>query len=235
MNNFEKILNEIEEVSKQKKKVEMADILYESFIKLSDKDKEEYKKENNKYIAENKKANIFNEDIILKKAFLRHNARCVLFEGIKETLVELINKYKNKPFGEKTRQKFENEFLERTNCYIYIYKRYSSSDITISPKNHIRTYDLEIWFRDNDGRLFNIFEDNRLKEINIDMLECNHNKDVFIKDIEQRIVAYKESYIKMYQTQQFLEKHIDEHNKLCVDGLDTIYNKNHIYKKYCEV
>lgn len=211
----------------------MVDILYESFSKLSAENKEEYIKEHNKYIAEVKKTDTFNEDIKLKVAFLRHNARCTLFEEIKELLVELINKYKNKPFGEKTRRKFRDEFFEKTNKKYYVYIDNNCDAYIKISTNYNILYDLTIYFRNNEGKLFDILKENRLQEVNVSMLECEYNKDTFIKDIEQRIVAFKESYIKVYQAQEFLEKHMDEHNELCVMGLDTFYNKNHIRKKYC--
>lgn len=64
---------------------------------------------------------------------LNSNAKIALYNETIPVVLEVLAKYKNKPYGPKTEQKIRDEIKEKTNCSFYISDRYSSQEYHIIP------------------------------------------------------------------------------------------------------
>lgn len=83
-----------------------------------------------------------NNDIEIKIAILKENAKQALFSEIVNTICEIWNKYENKPHGEKTADKIRDEIKRATGHRVYIGNKWDDAHITIYPG--INTYGDEI-------------------------------------------------------------------------------------------
>ena len=73
------------------------------------------------------------EEIIRK---IEHdNERIKIYNKVMPTVLEILKKYNNKPYGEKTRQKISNELKATCNCALYLSNDYHE-DISIVPLNN---------------------------------------------------------------------------------------------------
>lgn len=68
------------------------------------------------------------------------NARRALIEELTETACEILNKYRGKPYGEKTREKISAEIEARTKYRAYIKTEYCKSEITFYPSAAYNSY-----------------------------------------------------------------------------------------------
>lgn len=72
-------------------------------------------------------------DEIIKR--IEHdNNRIMLYKRVMPHILDVLNKYKGKQYGEKTKEKIRQELIEKTGCAVYLYNSWHE-DITIVPLN----------------------------------------------------------------------------------------------------
>ena len=81
------------------------------------------------------------------------NDRQIMFRTAIPHIIDILNKYDGKQYGEKTKQKISNELKEKCNCSLYLYNGWHE-DITICPLNsdgytnyHFRYSDFNIYVK----------------------------------------------------------------------------------------
>lgn len=62
------------------------------------------------------------------------NKRRKLYEEVMPVIIEILNKYDGKRYGEKTREKMNDDLKEKCNCHFYLNNSHSE-DIFIAPLN----------------------------------------------------------------------------------------------------
>lgn len=211
-------------------------------------------KENNKKIDElvNTYSNIigFKEKIAQKRAvekdmcelkeeikgltitikILNSNAKIALFNEVMPQALEVLAKYKNKPYGPKTEKKIKDEIKEKTNCSFYISTRHNSQEYQIIPldfSNNI--YNIECGPKCIDGKQKKLLDDNKIQVLEFNDLALYYTSKEYIENIPQRIKQLKKLYKKAYEKQQELEKICSEYNNLAVGNIKNIYKDKHIY------
>ena len=214
------------------------DCLYDSWFSLTEEEREERRQLIKEREEEIKKVNRFNEDLNIKKQVLKHNMKCALFEEVIPVLIEILDKYENKPIGEKTKDKIYEEFKQRTGCGMY-FKEYPCSDyICFYPltDGFRKFYDLDItlYFKFKvDEKINNeIFVENRLKKIEIENIYCKFNKDSYIEDIKKYIRDYKKLYNNVLKAQTKLKEELKSYDKLLIEGLEELDANSNMRNKY---
>lgn len=212
-------INELEEKIKQ---------LQNTYLNIMDiKERHEKRKtvENELMTLEEKK-----EDLQITIKILNSNAKIALFNEVMPQVLEVLAKYKNKSYGQKTEQKIRDEIKEKINCSFYISSRYSSQEYHIIPLEFINNdYNIECGTKYIDGKQKKLLEDNKIQLPGLNDLTLYYSSKEYIDNIPKRIKDLKRLYKKAYEKQKELEKICSEYNSLTVGSIKNIYKDKNIY------
>ena len=171
------------------------------------------------------------EDLQITIKLLNSNAKIALFNEVMPQVLEVLAKYKNKPYGPKTEQKIKDEINEKTNCGFYISVRYSSQEYHVYPLEfNGNTYDIVCGTKFIDGKQKNLLEDNKIQVPELNDLTLYYTSKEYIDNIPKRIKDLKRLHKKAYEKQQELEKICSAYNSLAVGSIKHIYSDKHIYE-----
>ena len=230
MKKFNAIIREVNQTRQKIKEVEeKTKEIRNTYLNIMDK-KEKYEKmktvENDIVKLEEKKT-----DLQITIKILNSNAKIALYNETLPVVLEVLAKYKNKPYGPKTEQKIKDEIKEKTKCGFYISERYSSQEYHIFPLEfNGNTYDIECGAKFIDGKKKNLLDDNKIQVPELDDLTLYYTSKEYIDDIPVRINKLKELYKKAYEKQQELEKICSDYNSIAIGDIKHIYSDKHIYE-----
>lgn len=221
MKTYNEILKDIEKANNaykaaQEKENEITDKIYNAPDFIT---RREIKKE---YTDALIKAAEKKNDLNITIKILRNNARIALFNDTIPAIIETLEKYKNKPYGEKTRAAISDIIQEKTGARCYISSGYTNSDIKIYPDQ----YNLDITAGTTDG--IKILIDNKIQPIKAENLKLYYINNNYFEDIPAAIKEMKKAYKKAVEKQKELETICDEFNFYAVDGIDRIYKDKYI-------
>ncbi len=115
MKKFNAIIREVKQTQQNIKEVEeKTKQLRKTYLNIMDiKERHEKMKtvENELIRLEEKK-----KDLQITIKILNSNAKIALFNEVMPQVLEVLEKYKNKPYGPKTEQKIKDEIKEKTKC-----------------------------------------------------------------------------------------------------------------------
>lgn len=170
------------------------------------------------------------KDLQITIKILNSNAKIALYNETLPVVLEVLAKYKNKPYGPKTEQKIRDEIKEKTNCDFYISSRYSSQEYHIFPLEFISNYyNIECGPKCIDGKQKKLLDDNKIQVPELNDLTLYYSSKEYINNIPKRIKELKRLYKKAYEKQQELEKICSEYNSLAVGNIKNIYKDKNIY------
>lgn len=212
-------INEVEEKTKQLRK---------TYLNITDIKKRHEKMktlENDIVRLEEKK-----KDLQITIKILNSNAKIALYNEALPVVLEVLAKYKKKPYGPKTEQKIRDEIKEKINCSFYISSRYSSQEYHIIPLEFINNdYNIECGPKCIDGKQKKLLIDNKIQVPELKDLTIYYSSKEYIDNIPKRIKDLKRIYKKAYEKQQELEKICSEYNSLTVGSIKNIYKDKNIY------
>ena len=229
MKKFNEIIKEVNQTRQNIKEVEeKTKEIRNTYLNIMDK-KERYEKmktvENELLRLEEKK-----KDLQITIKILNSNAKIALFNEVIPQVLEVLAKYKNKPYGPKTEQKIKDEIKEKTKCGFYISKRYSSQEYHVFPLEfNGSTYDIECGTKFIEGKQKNLLDDNKIQVPELNDLTIYYSSKEYIDNIPKRIKELKKLYKKAYEKQKELEKICSEYNSLTVGNIKNIYKDKNIY------
>lgn len=170
------------------------------------------------------------KDLQITIKILNSNAKIALYNEVFPVVLEVLEKYKNKPYGPKTEQKIRDEIKEKTNCGFYISVRYSSQEYHIYPLEFTNNdYNIECGTKFVNGKQKKLLDDNKIQVPELNDLTIYYSSKEYIDNIPKRIKELKKLYKKAYEKQQELEKICSEYNNLAVGSIKNIYKDKHIY------
>lgn len=229
MKKFADIIKEVNQTQKKIKEVEeKTKDIRNTYLNIIDK-KERYEKmktvENDIVKLEEKK-----KDLQITIKILNSNAKIALYNETIPIVLEVLAKYKNKPYGPKTEQKIKDEIKEKTKCGFYISVRYSLQEYHVFPLEFLsNNYDIVCGTKFIDGKQKNLLDDNKIQVPELNDLTIYYSSKEYIENIPKRIKDLKRIYKKAYEKQQELEKICSEYNSLAVGNIKNIYKDKHIY------
>lgn len=168
------------------------------------------------------------KDLEITIKLLKNNARVALFNDVVPVIVETLEAYAGKPYGEKTRQKISDIIKEKTGCRCYIYQQYyySAPEINVFPPEH--NNDITIGTK----KEYKILIDNKIQAPVADQLKLYYINNTYFDDIPAAIKEMRKAYKKAYEKQKELETLCDEFNKYAVDGIEHIYKNKYIHERF---
>lgn len=170
------------------------------------------------------------KDLQITIKILNSNAKIALYSETMPIVLEVLAKYKNKPYGPKTEEKIKNEIKEKTNCGFYISIRYSSQEYHIFHLDFSgNNYDIVCGTKYIDGKQKKLLEDNKIQVPELNDLTIYYSSKEYIENIPKRIKDLKRLYKKAYEKQQELEKICFEYNSLTVGSIKNIYKDKNIF------
>lgn len=172
-------------------------------------DLKNYKKELNK-LNELKALDQSDKTNKIKILLQKDNTKIALLEDIAPILVEVWNKYANKPLGEQTRKKIQNEielkFDNNIFCYICNDYYYYNEKISIQTRDATKKYsgDTKIEIVSNNPNYRLVDTQNKIQELKIENLRETDAKTK-IKNLE----ATTNKIIKLHETAEKLQEQIN--------------------------
>lgn len=229
MKKFNEIIKDVNQAYKKIQEVdEKTKELHNTYLNIMDiKERHEKRKtvENELVRLEEKK-----KDIHIAIKILNSNAKIALFNEVMPQVLEVLAKYKNKPYGPKTEEKIKDEIKEKTNCSFYISDRYSSQEYhIISLECSGNTYNIECGAKYIDGKHKKLLDENKIKALEFSDITLYYTSKEYIDNIPKRIKDLKRLYKKAYEKQQELEKICSEYNSLAVGNIKNMYKDKNIY------
>ncbi len=230
MKKFNEIIREVKQTQQKINEVEeKTKVLQNTYLNIMDiKERHEKRKivENDIVRLEEKK-----KDLQITIKILNSNAKIALFNEVMPVVLEVLTKYKNKPYGPRTEEKIKDEIKEKTKCGFYISKRYSSQEYHIFPLEfHCNTYDIVCGTKYIDGKQKKLLDDNKIQVPELSDLTIYYDSKEYIENIPKRIKELKRLYKKAYEKQQELEKICSEYNSIAVGNIKNIYKDKNIYQ-----
>ena len=213
-------INELEEKTKQ---------LRSTYLNIKDikKRHEKIKNVENELLRLEEKK----KDLQITIKILNSNAKIALYNEVLPIVLEVLEKYKNKPYGPKTEKKIKDEIKEKTNCGFYINERYNSQEYHIFPLEFSgNTYNIECGPKFENGEQKKLLINNKIQVVEFEELSLYHTSKEYIENIPQRIKQLKKLYKKAYEKQQELAVVCSEYNSLAVGNIKHIYSDKRIYE-----
>ena len=212
-------INELEEKTKEIRKT------YLNIMDIKKRHEKMKTVENDIVKLEEKK-----EDLQITIKILNSNAKIALYNEVMPQVLEVLAKYKNKPYGPKTEQKIRDEIKEKTNCGFYISDRYSSQEYHVFPLEFsCNTYNIVCGTKCIDGKQKKLLDDNKIQVPELNDLTIYYASKEYIDNIPKRIKDLKKLYKKAYEKQKELEKICSDYNSIAVGDIKNIYKDKNIY------
>ena len=212
-------IKEVEEKTKEIRKT------YLNIVNLKERREKMKTVENEIVKLEEKK-----KDLQITIKILNSNAKIALFNETIPVVLEVLAKYKGKPYGPKTEQKIRDEIKEKTNCSFYISDRYSSQEYHIIPLEFSNNdYNIECGTKYIDGKKKNLLDDNKIQVPELNDLTIYYSSKEYIDNIHKRIKDLKRLYKKAVEKQQELDAICSDYNSLTVGDIKNIYKNKNIY------
>lgn len=229
MKKFNEIIKDVNKTYKKIKELdEKTEELQSTYLNITDiKERHEKRKtvENDLLRLEEKK-----KDLQITIKILNSNAKIALFNDTLPIVLEVLAKYKNKPYGPKTEEKIRDEIKEKINCSFYISDRYSSQEYHIIPLEYsCNTYNIECGPQYIDGKQKKLLDDNKIQALEFNDLTLYYSSKEYIDNIPKRIKELKRLYKKAYEKQQEFDALCSEYNSLAVGNIKNIYKDKNIY------
>lgn len=195
---------------------------------LSEYDREKRKETYKDYTQDLIKAEKATKNLSLTIKFLQNNARISLFHDVMPVLLDILSRYKGKPYGEKTREKIAKELEERIGARAYIGTRYDTDEIRIYPsKSFGNTYTITVGTKPNEHVLI----ENKIQILPFESFSIWYINSRYFEDIQAAIEEMETLYNKAYSMQKELDSVCSAFNKYAVEGIESIYCDKRIYER----
>lgn len=229
MKKFTEILKDVSKayqtIKKIDEKTEELQNTYLNIVNLKERHEKRKDVENDLVRLEEKK-----KDLQITIKILNSNAKIALYNEIMPIVLEVLAKYKNKPYGPKTEEKIKDEIKEKTNCSFYISTRYSSQSYHIIPLEFSsNNYNIECGTKCIDGKQKKLLDENKIQVLEFNNFTLYYTSKEYIDNIPKRIKELKRLYKKAYEKQQELATICSEYNNLAVGNIKNIYKDKNIY------
>lgn len=145
----------------------------------------------------------------------RYNLQVAAFKELTPVIIKVLEKYQNKQYGPRTKDKICDEFKELTGFYITLYDKGFYTKIYTSDMNS--HFSLEINTKNDIKALVN----NRIKVITSKDLWAYGVHD-YVNDIPVHIEKMKEAYTALQSTYKEFDAAMHNYNDLCVGGIEQV-------------
>lgn len=167
-------------------------------------------------------------DSQITQKILINNARVALFYQVMPVALEILTKYKNRPYGDKTRQKISDAVKEKTGCRFYIGRQYSTYTYNLYPDLGLGTsIDIQCGPKYVNGERVPLLINNKISVVMFDELELYYISAEYVENIPDRITELKKLHKQAVEMQQALHAVCESFNNLAGD-ITHIYEDKYI-------
>lgn len=229
MKKFNEILKEVNKTHQKIKEVEEKtkelQNTYLNIVNLKERHEKRKNVENDLVRLEEKK-----KDLQITIKILNSNAKIAIYNETMPIVLDVLAKYKNKPYGPKTEEKIKDEIKEKTNCSFYINTRYSSQTYNIVPLEFSgNTYNIECGPKCIDGKQKKLLDENKIQALEFSDITLYYTSKEYIENIPKRIKELKKLYTLAVEKQKELDAVCSSYNSLAVGNIKNIYKDKHIF------
>ena len=153
----------------------------------------------------------------VKIAILNNNYKIAFFAEILPAIIAVLEKYRGKAYGEKTRKKIREELLQITQCNIY----FSAEEINIykaDNKGYNTPFHLTAYTK-NRARILN--ESNKINAIPAESLRL-YDVSEYIEDIPAALATMEELKARAAALAEELKQTCKEYNRFAAGGIDEL-------------
>lgn len=182
--------------------------------------------ENSDYIKACKTADRMNnaeQRCVIKGYYLQNNAKIALFNEVLPVFVEIINRFKGKRYGEKTRLKISDEIQKKCGCRVFIETSYHEQVAVYGLNCHNVTFSGEY----EDGEQKKVLIDNVIQEVSVDDFSLDYINRTYYENIDEHIKRFEEIREQVNELHAKMKVLIDEYNNGVVDGVPSIKIDNY--------
>lgn len=224
MKKFADIIKEVnktqQNIKEVEEKIKQFQNIYLNIMDIKERHEKRKTVENDIVKLEEKK-----KDLQITIKILKSNAKIALFNETMPTVLGVLAKYNNKPYGPKTEQKIRDEIKEKTNCGFYI----SSQEYHIFPLEFISNdYNIVCGTKYIEGKQKKLLDDNKIQVQELNDITLYYTNKEYIDNIPKRIKDLKRLYKKAYEKQQEFVALCNEYNNLCVGSIKKIYKDKYM-------
>ena len=175
------------------------------------------------------------KDLRIAFHLMQNNARVALYHECMPALLAILEKYKGKPYGEKTRAKIADEMEAATGARAYIGTRYNREEIVIYPASGVGRHgnyqiDCGPVFDSKTGDYKRLLIDNKIQSLSISDFSLWYIKRDFVEDIPGAIETMKAAHARAVQLKRELDAACKDFNAYAVQGIEEITERR-IYDK----
>lgn len=163
---------------------------------------------------------------------LKNNARIAIFHEAMPVLLDILAKYKGKPYGTKTRDKIAAELVERTGFRAYIGLKYSQTEINIYPMiGNSNAYSITVGLKMDSAtkEIPRLLVDNKIQLQPLEAFEIWYIKREYIEDIPAAIAEMRSLHETAFKLRMELRNACSAFNRYAVDGIDQLDDYKPIY------
>lgn len=144
-----------------------------------------------------------------------YNLQVAALEELKPVIIQILEKYQNKQYGPKTRDKICNEFKELTGFSISIFDKSFYTEIYVIDYDHHFLLNID---SDNDHK---VLVNNRVQLVAADHLRV-YNVNEYINDIPAYIEKLKEAYTALQEKYKEFDALAHAYNDLCIGDVERV-------------
>lgn len=173
-------------------------------------------------------------DLKIARELMKNNACVALYHDVLPVVLEVLQKYKNKPYGEKTEKKIADEIQARTNCRAYIRTRYGNDEICIYPSVFGNTYNITCGPHPNVDREKQeyLLSGNKINPIPFESFSLWYIPTNYIDDIPAAVAELKRLRAEAVSKQKELATICSAYNSIARGGLEHIYKDKAIFERF---
>ena len=145
----------------------------------------------------------------------RYNLQVAALEELKPVIIQILEKYQNKQYGPKTKDKIRNEFKELTGFYISFFDKNYYTEIYVIDYDHHFSLNID---SDNDHK---VLVNNRIQLIEADHLKV-YRVNEYINDIPGHIEKMKQAYSTLQEKYKEFDAAMHNYNELCRGDVETV-------------
>lgn len=144
-----------------------------------------------------------------------YNLQVAALEELKPVIIQILEKYQNKQYGPKTKDKIRNEFKELTGFYISFFDKNFYTEIYAVDYDHHFSLNIDT---DNDHK---VLENNRIQLVTADHLRV-YRVNEYINDIPAYIEKLKATYNNLKEKYKEFDALAHAYNDLCMGDIERV-------------
>lgn len=144
-----------------------------------------------------------------------YNLQVAALAELKPVIIQILEKYQNKQYGPKTKDKISKEFKELTGFYISFFDKNFYTEIYAVDYDHHFSLNID---SDNDHK---VLENNRIQVMTADHLRVFNVND-YINDIPAYIEKLKAAYNNLKEKYKEFDALAHAYNNLCVGDVERV-------------